>query len=258
MSIRTRVGNIEIVDRGEGGAAVTFPRSQEMNASLKAVFPRCRWNKVSRVWDIPGKQAASRALIWANACVERLHELEPAAALAHRRQDIIGGCSIDGAKISYGFPYSAEAVAIARALPGARFDSHKKSWSFEPWCLADVDKLITGFNQIAGLAEAARERAKVQEQAEIAQQSRRRAAIRRIERMGEKSDLDAAPAGEIIWQSRSEPLGQRSVVLVEDGSLWLVVSLGAAAITFSNPSPSKTICGYRVIATPELIAAISP
>lgn len=256
MSTRTRVRNIEIVDHGEGGATVTFPRSFEMNASLQSAFPRCRWNKVSRVWDIPGKQAANRAMIWANECIERLHELEPIAALAHRRREIIGGCSIDGAKVTYSFPYSTEAVAIARTLPGARFDNRTKSWKFEPWCLADADKLIRGFNQIAGLAQAARERAKAQEQAEIAQNERRDAAVRQIERMGEKSQLDAAPAGEIIWQSRSVLRGQRSVVLVEDGSLMLVVSPGLRASSFGDPSPSKTMCGYRVAATPELIAAV--
>lgn len=63
MPNKTHVRNIEIVNRGEGGATVTFPRSQVINASLQAAFPRCRWNKVSRVWDIPGKQAASRAVI---------------------------------------------------------------------------------------------------------------------------------------------------------------------------------------------------
>ena len=87
MSITTRVRNIEVVDRGDDGAAVSLPRSQEMTASLQSAFPRCRWNKFSRVWEVPGRTAARRVAAWANGCAERLHELEPAAALRHRRQE---------------------------------------------------------------------------------------------------------------------------------------------------------------------------
>lgn len=154
MSIRTRVGKIEIVDRGDDGAIVSFPRSQEMAASLKGSFPRCRWDKFSRVWEVPGKTAARRVSAWAKDCVERIHELDPAAALKHRRQEVLGSFSVEGVRVSFPFPYSTDAVAIARTLPGARFDGLRKWWSFEPWSLADVEKLIDGFNRIKGIEEA--------------------------------------------------------------------------------------------------------
>lgn len=256
MSTKTRVRNIEVVDRGDQGAAVTFPRSQEMNASLRKAFPRCRWNKHSRVWEIPGKTAASRVKAWATGCAEHLHELEPAAALRHRRREVLGSFSVEGAKVLFPFSYDADAVAIARTLPGARFDGRSKSWSFEPWNLGDVDKLIAGFNMINALEKAKLDLMRARERAEIEQGQQRRAAIRHIEVTGERCEIPLVPPGETIWEGGGLR-GNRRVVLSDDGWLWLVI-LSRRLANAGDPVSAASLAGHRLPATHELVAAIRP
>ncbi|MBN9438486.1 hypothetical protein [Bosea sp. (in: a-proteobacteria)] len=256
MLAKTRVRNIEIVDRGDEGAAVSFPRSLEMTASLRSAFPRCRWNRSSQVWEVPGKTAAKRVADWANGCAERLHELEPAAAIRHRRNEVLGGFSIDGARVSFSFPYSADAVAIARTLPGARFDSRGKSWSFEPWSLADVDKLVIGFNMISALEKARVDLMRAREQAKIEQDQQRNAVLRHIELKGERCEIAGVPDGTTIWECAGMR-GNRMVVLGDDGWLWLVIFPRRPADS-GHQHPAAPLAACRILATNELVAAVKP
>ena len=113
---------IKVTDLKQDGATVSFDKDMALIASLKKTFPKARWNPTTRVWGIPGKLAFKRATQWA-AKIEvdaieveaqaekirrdaefegRLHEVDPAVALAARKGEFKStAISVVGATATY-------------------------------------------------------------------------------------------------------------------------------------------------------------
>lgn len=189
MSV-SKIGTISITDLGRDGARVSFPKDAALIAAFRARFPKARWSPTTRSWGIPGPLAGKRATKWAGeveaARIEaekaaetvrrdaefegRLHEVDPAAALAARSSEIKSTrVLITGASVSYDFDYLPAAISVARSLPGAKFNTYSKIWSWRIDSVGQVDPLIEGLNRIYDLVVAAR-KADEAERARLAQQ----------------------------------------------------------------------------------------
>lgn len=132
-----------------------FDRSQR----AWVVSPRYRNALVKVLGEIKGKREIAAANLLeaqkdAMAEAARLRA-EAADLLAARKGEfqsnrvrVARGCAF------YSFNYDYHAVAVARSLPGAKWDGF--DWNFFPETIVDVDLIIAGCNRIHEMVEAAR------------------------------------------------------------------------------------------------------
>jgi hypothetical protein len=167
-------GDIEI-SQGIDCALVSFPYDKARTAAFREAFPKARWLPTTKTWAAPGKLAYKRAVKWASEAEiaetqarrhteavrrdaefeGRAHEVDAAAALAHRRAEIRSArVRVAGASVSYDFKYSEAAVSIAKTLPKARFDREARTWTWTAKSIADVEAIIAGCNRIRDIAAA--------------------------------------------------------------------------------------------------------
>ena len=205
----------------DNGAAVQFPKDAALNNSFKSRFPKARWDAGTASWHIPGKLAVARAQKWASEHEDAVRhadreveqerrdaewegrESDPVKALIGRRKEIRSRLASvsDTGVVTYPFPYNDEAIAIARSLPGARFDRAAKAWSFRPTSLQDVEAIIAGCARILEIgvatnkAEAAR---KAEREAEWARQ-------REAERIARNKAREEETAGSEVWLQGTQP-----------------------------------------------------
>ncbi len=203
-------------------------------AAMHAAFRRARYDRENRRWHVPGPRGYSRACKWAeplNAAAEdearrmaevcrqaeaegRLHEVDPAAALAHRRGEIRSQrVTIAGATVCYPMPYNAECVEIAKSMPNRRF--RLGAWHWTARTVADVDPIIDGCNRIFVIrkAEQDAEAARKAEQARAAEQRRAEQAARVARRYIVLAREAPAP-GAVVR------LGREAVVIESLGKAW--------------------------------------
>ena len=184
------------VSEGPDCAFVAFPYDKARTAALREAFPKARWLPTTKTWSVPGKLAYKRLVKWAadrdaeHAKEERarenerrsaefegrLHEVDPAAALALRRGEIKSQrVAVAGAQVSYDFRYSDEAVRIAKTMPGARYDSQGKLWRWTARTVADIDAIVAGCNAIRDIAAAQIAAEQARKDAAVAQAAAERA-----------------------------------------------------------------------------------
>lgn len=159
----------------QDGTTIAFLFNEDLLGSLRATFPRARWNPVQRVWRLPGKRAQARAVSWAEQRRAEAHAARQAQQDAHRaaievqraalRDNPIGTrsspdrCllnlpSLPGRSDEFTVQcgHSARATALVQAIPGAVRVRDTDTWTVP---LLEADRLRAAFPEIeAGYAQA--------------------------------------------------------------------------------------------------------
>jgi hypothetical protein len=246
----------------QDAALVSFPKA--LFPTFKKAFPSARFDWDKKTWTIPGVRAPKRAADWkaemdaAAAAIanEQKTEAEKVVAeaaaaggtLADRKGDLPKGVVAGQMTARYAFSYVASAVAVARSLPGAKFDAATKAWTFRASSISDIDAIITGCNRISSIVTADHDAAVARRQ----QQESERAAA--------KAAVAASRYIELV--NRTPALGKPIKV---DGSVIVPTSVGKSwrsdesmsSIGYSLDYDLAVVCYvYYRAATADEIAAI--
>ncbi|MGN7126762.1 hypothetical protein [Methylorubrum thiocyanatum] len=191
------------------GAAVRFSVADPaLLPRFKQSFPRARFRPATRSWHVPGVLAVNRVTRFAEAAAQELREAQARierilrdaefdghlvsldipglegraylAALAHNGRKLSTRhilVSVRDDHVRVGFAYNEEAVALVRAVPGARFLPDLRAWSV-PFASVRalhgvVDRMEEALARANAAAATARERGADEGAREAAAQARR-------------------------------------------------------------------------------------